>query len=316
MCVYLILISEKSSSLVLTQWYFLVHKSKASGMSLFPNNQQDVEYTFLVVDIYQNKYKLNISRTFNEEFSEYSFVIQVGARWSQPCITFLIDHGTQELPKKLRLHGVYYHKDCSYNDLPRGLNGTQSLVLASIDLIKEIIPSLERLSLQDNSTVGGISLIDLSLLQYGKTWYQRFLPVRLSRSMEEEEIKLINRFLSKLNNIVNVPYKEIEGVYGDVYKIWSDCVGLCTWNEFNRRFFSSYKASKENVSQIMLYLANFESMSSQYYVGGIKDWSKKNLVSYEQISYQPFGQSGGGVNVTVTQLRRPLIRVRSGDVGI
>lgn len=80
--------------------------------------------------------------------------------------------------KYCSLISMYHDKECNLsNDLPNKI-GTRDMIFAGIHLSKFAFPSLEYMSLQDESTIkcGGniqLPLGDVQMLLYGQTWYQR-----------------------------------------------------------------------------------------------------------------------------------------------
>lgn len=157
------------------------------------------------------------------------FRVRFGGIKQRDCLTIHIYPNE----KYCCLVDAFHHKDCSIdNELPKK-DGTVDMILAAVQLCKHLHPSLQYMTLQDESVIKckngkQLPLPDVYMLLYGQTWYQKHLGA--TPEDKKTEIALVSEYLKGKPNLI---WKEI----------WDDYLSRGFKHEDELRLYDIYNTS-------------------------------------------------------------------------
>lgn len=188
--------------------------------------------TYTLTDNENNQYLLKVNSLGGTSLQ----FLTGSSRKRQPCVEIVVLGRS----KTAQLESLQYAEACGENGLPRGREGTQSIVLASLSFVKTIVPRLEKFELQDNShPLGNMlpPLSDILLLTKRRTYYQSFLPVQPKKASDRRRLAT---FIATVQGKVDGTFEELwsevfeeTGVdKNTIQSVWTTCiVRHCSWSD-------------------------------------------------------------------------------------
>ena len=269
--------------------------------------------TYQVTDIFGNTFICNHDPDFDvDDPSEMTYRIQIGSTHISPaCVTiFIIQRGKEYT---VSVQDFYGDKRCSEEEnLPRGQQGTQSMLLCALQITKAFYLNAERFEFQDESRKKddkgkSFYLSDKYMITRGKTWYESFLNI-IPQTYDQSHV--VYGFRNAVNSTMDMSYYEfMQQVFNNdktmadkneiLKQVWYDCYKKRKWYEFIQMISEERKEYWTKNLKWFIKMLHVSSLSGVMWEGDLSKQDKRlvrgSMKKLDQV--MKFGQTGGGEGI-------------------